>query len=697
MDTHHSANFSIFDSEATTEEGLDEGDLDPEHGLLSPRRDQAEYSSEDGDDEDESAPMLSPLKGPSVYMTIHRIRRLVIASIDDPYTLQELRAPRMNMLVVRPLVDKLHNNGDGDIWAVYCLLVNRVQFLRSQHSQSMHQTVNIARATLCELVATRVLRRFHEKSPGNKGLLFLANILVSGFDPFHGAPDSVVCSGRRPQWPVQDRGGHERKLTALELAILSESKTLIASSAFQRVVSAVYEGTVVYSPLSFVDILPDHFKHHPISIYDPRSAPLLNHRRLIVPRSRNLIELFHFAILLILYIGAMVTDGHPVGKRWSIMFDLFAGGWILEQFAAIIEHGWEVHAQNLWSFLDATFIFLYACYTTLRLVEFATSSGVQYHAIRIMFTAAPVLLTRIAFTLMPDNIVFISLHAMMKDFMRLTFIALWCFTGFLLSLLWLENPLPHGMQASGQGTDGGLSWATICEWLLWIWFGLDGTGINQAPRFHPVLGPALMITFAFLGNTLFLTILVSMLTNTFSKIIADEQAEIQFRRTVLTFQAVKSDSIFFYPPPANILALALLLPLKFMASPRLFHRINVALVCTLNAPVLLLISVYERRNLRRQPKNPGRGSSLLHWRFTGFSPHGDVQSVFDSEPPEEVCEALEDLDELSDLGLSEADAIEWSGGGRRGLSRRRRAGSRESRDVFWLSNAPRGGAIDGRI
>ncbi len=50
-----------------------------------------------------------------------------------------------------------------------------------------------------------------------------------------------------------------------------------------------------------------------------------------------------------------------------------------------------------------------------------------------------------------------------------------------------------------------------------------------------------------------------MLTNTFFKIVADEAAEIQFRRTVLTFQGVKGDSIFAYPPRFNMLALAVLL------------------------------------------------------------------------------------------------------------------------------------------
>lgn len=244
----------------------------------------------------------------------------------------------------------------------------------------MHQTVNIARAALCELVATRVLRHFHEQNAGRPGLLLLANILVSGFDPFHGAPDAVLRWGRRPQWPIQDRGGHERKLTALELAILSEAKTLIASSACERVVSAVYHGIVVYTPLSFVDILPDHYKHHPVTLYEPRSAPFLNHYRLIVPRSRNRIKLFHFTTLLALYIAAMVNCEGGLAHACEVIFNPFAAGWVLEQFAAIIEHGWEVHAQNLWSFLDVTFVFIFAAYAVARAVGLATGPDTETYA-----------------------------------------------------------------------------------------------------------------------------------------------------------------------------------------------------------------------------------------------------------------------------------------------------------------------------
>ncbi|KAL2158704.1 hypothetical protein VTH06DRAFT_4186 [Thermothelomyces fergusii] len=548
----------------------------------------------------------------SVYMMMHRIRRLVIGAIDDIYTLDELRAPQMDRQVVRPLVDRLYNPQEPAI--VYCLVANRVQFLRPRSSEALQQGVHESRAILCELLATRILRRFHEDHPGRPGLLLLAHILVSGFDPYDAAPEPV--RSRRPQWATQKHGGRERKLTALELAIISESKMLIKSPACQVVVDAVYKGVVVYTPMSFVDFIPDHYKNHPVSLYEPRRAPILNHHRLI-------------------------------GLRiYETLFNIFAAGWVLEQFAAVVEHGWEVHAQNLWSFLDVTFVAIYGVYGFVRAVELLLFDE-GYYALPVLCTAAPVLLTRIAFTLMPDNIVFIALHAMMRDFTRLTFIALWCFAGFVVGLLFLAR-------TSGEDSvNVGVTWATITKWLLWIWFGLDGTGIERSADFHVILGPTLIITFAFLGNTLFLTILVAILTNTFSKIISNEAAEIQFRRAVLTFQGVKSDTIFSYPPPFNMVAMMILLPVKFLVGPLAFHRINVAAIRALNAPVLLLIALWERRRVWARG---GKSSRSRYWRyFAGLSPHGDIQPIFSSEPPPEILDALEKMDALHDMPSADRD------------------------------------------
>lgn len=147
-----------------------------------------------------------------------------------------------------------------------------------------------------------------------------------------------------------------------------------------------------------------------------------------------------------------------------------------------------------------------------------------------------------------------------------------------------------------------------------------------------------MVAFAFLGNTLFLTILVSMLSNTFSSLSANAPAEIQFRKAVLTLEGVKADAVFAYQPPFNLLAVFLLLPLKFVANPRWFHKIHVATVRTVNLPLLLVIAVYERRLLwmTLHQHSPKRFVKKWLWQKWQLSAHRYIRSVFDEPPPEDV-------------------------------------------------------------
>ena len=161
-----------------------------------------------------------------------------------------------------------------------------------------------------------------------------------------------------------------------------------------------------------------------------------------------------------------------------------------------------------------------------------------------------------------------------------------------------------------------------------------------------------MVSFAFLGNTLFLTILVSMLSNTFSTIVANANAEVQFRRTVLTFEGVKSDAIFAYQPPFNILALLFMLPLHLFISQRWFHKVNVAIVRTLNFPILLIIGYYERKSL--WPVEQGNvysfnkpRSILQSWGLSRFSVHRDIHAVFDFEPPQSTLDQISSRDHLT--------------------------------------------------
>ncbi|EHK15736.1 uncharacterized protein TRIVIDRAFT_214939 [Trichoderma virens Gv29-8] len=567
-----------------------------------------------------------------VYTNIHRIRRDIVSVVEDYLTLEQLRDVKINVTVIRPLVDKFYELGDVSI--VYCLLVNRAQFLDEESRSTNRQNVNWTRATLCELIATRILRRFGEDHDSDHdGLLLLAHILVAGFEPFQHAPAHVRAEAEDKAWWTT-----HRTLPALEVAILTESRHFLSSTTCQRVVSAIYEGRVIYTPSTSWDIIPDHYKLKPISLYEPRESPLLNQYRLIVPRTRNYLEAIQFTILLGLYVAVMIMRRQGEILYLEIAFAIYAFGWCLDQFATILAHGWNVYTQNLWSFLDVTFIFLFVIYSGLRLYGVWTGLlGPTEQAFDVLALAAPVLVPRLAFNWLSDNLVFLSLRSMMADFFLLTALSAWCFFGFLLSLLWL-----------GQGAHPLL---TISKWMIYIWFGLDGTGIHRSVEFHWLLGPVVMITFAFLGNTLFLTILVSMLSNTFSNISSNATAEIHFRKAVLTLEGVKADAVFAYQPPFNLLAVFLLLPLKFVVSPRWFHKIHVATVRLVNLPLLLFIAVAERRLLWPAKSSEGGTVSSLaqkwFWQRWQLSAYQYIRAVFDVPPPDDVYDDIAVDDDLT--------------------------------------------------
>ncbi|KAI9171263.1 Acyl-CoA dehydrogenase family member 10 [Paramyrothecium foliicola] len=579
-----------------------------------------------GDNDDQMySCMTNPHSHLPVYTTIHRIRRDIISVVEDYLTLEQLRDMKINLTVVRPLVDKFYELDDISI--IYCLLVNRAQFLEEQSQSTNPQNVNWTRATLCELIASRILRRFGEAHDGSAGLLLLAHILVAGFEPFQNAPAHIREEAKsRTSW------SYHRTLPSLEVAILTESKHFLSSSTCQRVVSAIYDGRIIYTPSTFWDIIPDHYKLKPISLYDPRESPLLNQYRLTVPRTRNILESIQFAILLALYVGVMVRREKHTLTLLESAFAVYACGWGLDQFATILAHGWNVYTQNLWSFLDVTFILIYTIYLGLRVHGWRIGDdGPVEQAYDVLALAAPVLVPRLAFTMLSDNLVFLSLRSMMADFFLLTALAAWCFFGFLLCLLWL-----------GEGAHPLL---TILRWMIYIWFGLDGVGIQRSSEMHTYFGPSIMVAFAFLGNTLFLTILVSMLSNTFSTISSNAMAEIHFRRAVLTLEGVKADAVFAYQPPFNILAVTLFLPLKFVVSPRWFHKIHVFTVRLINLPLLLFIAVAERRLLW-----PAKGMSnsfqltAMKWLWHNWHipAHRDLRAVFDLPPEDDNDIAVDD-------------------------------------------------------
>lgn len=163
------------------------------------------------------------------------------------------------------------------------LFVCRLEFQRQRDTALASSSLNETRSALCEILAIKLLR--HQatlcgKGNSSAGLVAMSRALVGGLHAFQGAEEDVlervkIKEGYAGRVMAQGAG----KTNALELAILSKSRVFIKSAPCQRVISAIWDGKIVYSSSSFLDILPDRWKTQEIKLYNLADAPVLDHYR----------------------------------------------------------------------------------------------------------------------------------------------------------------------------------------------------------------------------------------------------------------------------------------------------------------------------------------------------------------------------------------------------------------------------------
>ncbi|PFH51765.1 hypothetical protein AMATHDRAFT_2680 [Amanita thiersii Skay4041] len=511
--------------------------------------------------------------------------------IDTPLSYEALTAPDLTYTVIRPLVDKyaaMQNSGNMSI--VFCCLLNRVHFLRDDNL--MTASVSRTRALLCEILAIQLF-----KSYGND-VLQLARVLTTTWPVYSGADPSLLARAQEERDDeLDDRVGN-----AIEMAILGKAKRFIKSSACQKVINNIWSGRCVYQAESSHSILSDTYKRTPVHFYDPHKAPLLDHYRLKVPSIRSVLEYSNFLLLFLFFVIALEYSERDRLNPPEVIFMVYALGFTLEKVAAMQEHGIKVYFKGTWNGFDLAFVTTYCIYASLRLYGVYHPHGRWARSLGIDFLAliACLMFPRLAFVTLKNNLMVLSLRAMIVQFLFLMLIAAFCFCGFLYALWTLSRnkaglvyvvfqiALTNVLISYGPGT--------IAWWMLDLWFGLDASGFDRATQFHPIFGPVLMVTYACLSNTLLLTVLVSILSNTFAHISEDAAAEAMFRRAVSTIEGVKADFLFSYQPPINLLALCVLLPASYVLTPRWFHKVNVFMIRLTNFPFLLMIAFYERQS-----------------------------------------------------------------------------------------------------
>ncbi|KAF8591195.1 hypothetical protein K439DRAFT_1650959 [Ramaria rubella] len=589
-----------------------------------------------------SCPSEAHFSETKVFPLIHALKEDVIENIDSALSWDQLTASDVNFTIFRPLTMKYSSL--KNLATVYACLVVRSHFLRLSDDSLANANLNNSRAMMCELLAIKMLRHFANN------YIELVAVLTHSWDPLASAPRQVMGAVKKAM-SLDDGDEICESTSALEMAISTNSKTFLSTPLTQSVVNDIYSGHIVFSTVSRHSLVADNYKQRQIEIYDFRNAPFLDHYRLRVPKYGATLEIANFALLFLFFLLCLAYRDINELTLYERVFIVFGLAFALKEYTASQEHGWRIYIANMWNVFDTSFVVVLAIYLVFRIKGLAQKDGwSNSFSFDVLACGACILFPRLAFFAVSNNVVVLALRGMIADFLFFMAIASICFSGLLFTFWELAQLTP------------GNSWTvTSIAWLMTqVWFGNTSLTFAEAESFHPVFGPILMVTFAALSNTLLLTILISILTNTFARIDSNATEEHLFQFTISTIEGVKSDALFSYQSPFNLLAFLILAPLSCFVSPRVLHTANVLLIRITSFPILVLIAVYERHvasgpNFRQVSTDTSR--FLLHslprkvknvaWleAIVGSRTNDLYEALFDVEiPPMNLFDVLEEDD-----------------------------------------------------
>ncbi|KAK2463448.1 hypothetical protein APHAL10511_004534 [Amanita phalloides] len=523
-------------------------------------------------------PLLAPspehLAAVKVFPLIPALRKDVEITIDSALSWDQLTASDVNFAVVRPVVAKYARLKNLSV--VYACLVVRSYYLGQVDLDLAYAGVMQTRGMLCEIMAMKLLTRF-----ASNGIQLVA-VLTTCWNPLAGAPPDTVEEVRL----ALGDDNLDYPQSALEMAISTSAKSFISAPLCQKVINQIYSGDVVFSIAAIRSILADNYKPRSIKLYDPREAPFLDHYRLRVPKYGSILEFINFALLLLTFILCLFNRDVSRLALWEIVFIIFAVAFTLDEYTVANEHGWIIYIANMWNAFDFSFTIIFIAYLVLRLRGLNNDNVEMSNlAFDILACGGCILFPRLAFFAVSNNVVILSLRAMMVQFVFFICIAAISFSGILFALWTLAQ---DDQVARGRWSIRAIAWL-----MVEIWFGNTYLSFAQASSFHPVFGPILMTGFAALSNTLLLTIMISTLSNTAATINNNATQEYLFQFAIKTMERVKSDALFSYQPPFNILAFLLLKPASWFLSPRALHSFNVFLIRLTSLPILVILRTYE--------------------------------------------------------------------------------------------------------
>ncbi|KAK9481206.1 hypothetical protein V1514DRAFT_2364 [Lipomyces japonicus] len=554
---------------------------------------------------------------------LYQIELHIAKTVDSPYSYDQLRGPPFSTHLVRPLVRSLDHTRHPAILAA--LLAARLDFAVQDDDRAVHE----ARAFTAELVASRYAAHLSEpelielvtyeiprkaahasSATPTESTSLLQDHHDIDFDVertagLDAATSTTTTTNTTAVYVAESAIG----LSALELAILGDAKKFLLSRAIENVINSIWDGRIV-----FWDSISIQSMKKP-SFYNPNRRGHDWYSRLRVPKYRMFFMMINYVVLLALYYAVLVERNHARITALEILLDVWYAGFVYEEISQVRESGsiWY-YASDYWSMFDLAMIFIFLIFFVIRLVSVMTIMGNRQPLADVAFDVlslealllVPRVFSSLAVfpyfgTLLP------CLKQMTKDFLKFLILIVILYVGFLTTFSFL-----------------GRDYFTVTDmaWLLIrVFFGAPYDGLDASSQISPIFGPTLMLVFVILTNVLLITVVISILSQRFGKMMnnANEEYMLLFASSVME-SITTSDRVTYFYPPLNLIGI-LIRPLRLMLNHNEYRSLRITILKVTHAPFVAGLWCYESikykiavarfKNLSGQSAN-----SLSHLRIS---------------------------------------------------------------------------------
>lgn len=457
-----------------------------------------------------------------------------------------------------------------------------------------------------------------------------SDALSYDFYPLQGlAPSTPGNVTPGPNWNAPQSSKTQpraARISTLEIAIRAQAKRFLAHPLVVQQLEAIWAGSIVFHSAAdnlhrppekvvpnqnrgygatgnrgpILQASPDRLQPakqrdhlNPVSVatrrsatlYDPQDASLFKLSRLRVPRYRQFLSTCSFAILLGLYLAVLIERSLTI-TALEVVFWVWSAGFMLDEIVGFNEQGFSLYIMSFWNAFDVGILLLLGCYYGMRLYGVLMPEARKHQtadrAYDLLAANAVLLFPRLFSVL--DHYRYFSQLLIAFRMMALDMAAVFILIVISCSGFFVAFTLSFG----GDGYDAN----GVAYQLFQILLGFTPAAWESWEHYN-VLGKAMMTLFLFICHFLIVTILITVLTNSFMAIVQNANEEHQFVFAVNTISMVKSDALFSYVAPTNVVAW-LLTPLRFLLPFRQYVRLNRTVIKVTHFHILFTIYAYER-------------------------------------------------------------------------------------------------------